>query len=42
MILIHITLSLLLLTVNSAVVLNPITGVTAKNLMYTGTIEVGT
>ena len=42
MILIHITLSVLLLTVNSAVVLNPITGITAKNLMYTGTIEVDT
>lgn len=31
---------LCLSTIHSAVVLNPITGITTKNLMYTGTIAV--
>mgnify|MGYP001474815652 CR=1 FL=1 len=30
----------LISTINTAVVVNPITGITAKNLMYTGTIGV--
>jgi len=42
MILAHITLALLILSTQSAVVLNPITGITTKNLMYSGTVEVGT
>lgn len=41
MILIHITLTLLVLSAHSAVVVNPITGVTTKNLMFTGNIAVG-
>jgi hypothetical protein len=42
MILVHITLALLLITTQSAVVVNQITGITTKNLMYTGTIGVDT
>ena len=33
--------ALLFICTHSAVVLNPITGITAKNLMYTGNIGVG-
>jgi hypothetical protein len=40
MILTQIAFALLLITTQSAVVLNPITGITTKNLMYTGTIGV--
>lgn len=39
----YLTFTLLLLTSTySAVTINQITGVTANNLMYTGTIGVGT
>ena len=40
MILTHIAIALLLITTQSAVVLNPISGITTKNLMFTGTIDV--
>lgn len=42
MILIPITLTLLVLSTHAAVTINPITGITPKNLMFTGTIGVGT
>lgn len=42
MIYIHLLFALLFLSAHSAVVVNQITGITTKNLMYTGTIEVGT
>jgi hypothetical protein len=34
-------IALLIVCSQSAVVLNPITGITTKNIMYTGTIDVG-
>jgi carboxypeptidase C (cathepsin A) len=40
MILTQIAFALLLITTQAAVVLNPITSITTKNLMYTGTIDV--
>ena len=40
--LLHLATALLVLSAQAAVVLNPISGITSKNLMYTGTIGVGT
>lgn len=40
--LVHAILALLILSIQAAVVLNPISGITSNNLMYTGTIGVGT
>lgn len=42
MILVHILLALLIFSTNTAVVVNPISGITSNNLMYTGTISVDT
>jgi hypothetical protein len=44
MIIVRLLLALLFLfsCQSAAVIINPITGITANNLMYTGTIAVGT
>jgi hypothetical protein len=41
MILVQVVLSLLVLSSQAAVIINPINGITSNNLMYTGTIAVG-
>lgn len=40
--LLHLATALLVLSAQAAVVLNPISGITSKNLMSIGTIGVGT